>query len=74
MEGMNLPGKVHQGFASIASSLWPYIKSALQYLVLQKNKGDIKNVYVAGHSLGGGVATLVAYAAQVSSTLQDSSA
>jgi len=64
--GMYLPGRVHQGFASVASSLWPGIKSALHSLVKHKSSGRaITHVYVAGHSLGAAVATLMAYAVQV---------
>jgi hypothetical protein len=54
---------VHQGFANVASSLWPGITAALQDVI--KSNGKIDNVYVAGHSLGAGVATLISYATQV---------
>lgn len=61
-----LPGRVHQGFATVAASLWPGIKEALHSLVKDQSSGTaIKHVYVAGHSLGAAVSTLIAYRAQV---------
>ena len=61
------PGRVHVGFATVAASLWPGVKSALNSIVKHKSTGaTINNVYVAGHSLGAGVATLISFAAQVS--------
>lgn len=59
----DLPGNVHQGFAAIATSLWPGLQSALQNLVA--SPAGVTNVYVAGHSLGAGVATLLSYGVQV---------
>jgi triacylglycerol esterase/lipase EstA (alpha/beta hydrolase family) len=62
---MMLPGRVHQGFATVAASLWPGIKEALHSLVKDKSSGTaIKHVYVAGHSLGAAVSTLIAYRAR----------
>ena len=66
------PGKVHQGFASVAASLWGGVAAALQELITAK--GKIDNVYVAGHSLGAGVATLVSYGAQVGAHMHASMA
>lgn len=63
-----VPGMIHKGFAKATAGLWPSLRSALQSIVTQgtKRQTAIKHVYVAGNSLGGGVATLVAYLAQVS--------
>jgi hypothetical protein len=64
--GRLLPGHVHQGFSNIAASLWPGLQAALDRLVKNRSSGtSIKQVYVAGHSLGAGVATLVSYSVQV---------
>lgn len=61
------PGKVHAGFSGVAATLWPGISAALNKLVKLRSTGvPIKHVYVAGHSLGAGVSTLISYAAQVS--------
>lgn len=60
---INLPGQVHQGFARVAESLWGGVAAALQALI--SVNGQLDNVYVAGHSLGAGVATLISYGAQV---------
>lgn len=74
---LRLPGRVHQGFASIAASIWPPLRSALSQLMPSRDNGNwhpgsgwgsprgISNVYVSGHSLGAGVATLIAYTMQV---------
>ncbi|WIA41719.1 hypothetical protein OEZ86_009064 [Tetradesmus obliquus] len=59
---LNLPGNVHQGFAAIATSLWPGVQAALQELLA--SPAGVSNVYVAGHSLGAGVATLLSYGMQ----------
>lgn len=62
---MSMPGRVHQGIAAVAETLWPDMQAALQRLLEgQSTKGTIKNVYIVGHSLGAGVATLVSYAVQ----------
>lgn len=61
------PGQVHQGFAGVAASLWGGVAAALQDL--NAANGKIDSVYVAGHSLGAGVATLVSYGAQVGAWL-----
>lgn len=60
--GIPLPGRVHQGFARVAASLWPGVQAALQSL---STTSKITNVYIAGHSLGAGVSTLLAYGTQV---------
>jgi esterase/lipase len=61
--GIELPGSVHQGFARVAASLWQGgLSAALQSL---SSSTKITNVYVAGHSLGAGVSTLVSYGVQV---------
>lgn len=66
VSNMKLPGRVHSGFATVAASLWPGIKEALHSLVKDQSSGTaIKHVYVAGHSLGAAVSTLIAYRAQV---------
>lgn len=57
-----LPGRIHQGFARVAASLWPGVQAALQSLSATHK---ITNVYIAGHSLGAGVSTLLAYGIQV---------
>lgn len=57
-----LPGRVHQGFARVAASLWPGVQAALQSL---SATSKITNVYIAGHSLGAGASTLLAYGTQV---------
>lgn len=54
---------MHDGFASAYRQLWPGVQAALSELVAGPSP-VAREVYVAGHSLGGGVATLVAYAAQ----------
>jgi hypothetical protein len=59
------PGATHQGFTAIANTLWNNgLRAALYSNVVQ---GTVTSVSVAGHSLGAGVAQLVAYATQVSS-------
>jgi esterase/lipase len=57
------PGATHKGFTAIANTLWCNgLRAALyRHAVL----GNVTAVSVAGHSLGAGVAQLVAYAAQV---------
>lgn len=55
---------VHDGFASAFRQLWPGIQAALSELVAQGPSPQAREVYVAGHSLGGGLGTLVAFAAQ----------
>lgn len=67
---LNLPGNVHQGFAAIATSLWPGVQAALQELVA--SPAGVSNVYVAGHSLGAGVATLLSYGMQVIAHMHES--
>eukprot|EP00882_Tetradesmus_deserticola_P012343 GHRQ01013082.1.p1 GENE.GHRQ01013082.1~~GHRQ01013082.1.p1 ORF type:complete len:319 (+),score=51.77 GHRQ01013082.1:1236-2192(+) len=60
---LKFPGKTHAGFTAIANKLWlEGLRDALYRNVV---KGHIKSVAVTGHSLGAGVAQLVAYAAQV---------
>lgn len=51
---------VHYGFLGMFRQIWPTVQAALDTLVLDANT----DVFVAGHSLGGGVGTLVALAAQ----------
>lgn len=75
---LHLPGRVHQGFASIVASIWPALRSALSSLLsgtqgyhdsyhsYDRGSRGIRNIYVSGHSLGAGVATLIAYTMQVS--------
>jgi hypothetical protein len=61
---LGLPGRVHAGFAGIAEQLWSNgVKAALDSHVLS---GRVSTVQFSGHSLGAGVATLLAYASQVS--------
>jgi pimeloyl-ACP methyl ester carboxylesterase len=63
---ITFPGQVHQGFARVAASLWGSsggIAAALKDVI--DTNGKINNVYVAGHSLGAGVATLISYGTQV---------
>ncbi|HEK0602092.1 hypothetical protein CHI96_00005 [Proteus mirabilis] len=43
----------HEGFAYEATKLYPLIKKAL------KNKPEIKDIYICGHSLGGAVASIL---------------
>lgn len=63
-------GRVHAGFANVAASLWPSVRSALHSLVKDRSTGTtVKHVYVAGHSLGAGVATLLSFAVQVCHSL-----
>eukprot|EP00775_Hariotina_reticulata_P007421 gene7421-7630_t len=57
-----LPGRTHAGITGVAGSLWTSgIQRALDRYVV---RGSITSVSVAGHSLGAGVATIVAYMAQ----------
>jgi hypothetical protein len=60
---VSFPGATHKGFTAIANTLWRNgLRAALyRHAVL----GDVTAVSVAGHSLGAGVAQLVAYATQV---------
>jgi len=58
-----LPGRTHFGITRIARRLWNTgIKGALDQHV---GSGTVTDVSIAGHSLGAGVATIVAYLAQV---------
>ncbi|KAL4425099.1 hypothetical protein ABPG77_010413 [Micractinium sp. CCAP 211/92] len=54
---------VHYGFGSVFEQLWPDVQAALSDLALGPSSAA-SQVFIAGHSLGGGVATLLAYAAQ----------
>lgn len=65
---ITFPGQVHQGFARVAASLWGGVAAALKDVI--GTNGQINNVYVAGHSLGAGVATLIAYGTQVCARLR----
>lgn len=60
---LKFPGKTHQGFTELTNALWRNgVREALYSNVV---KGSITSVSIAGHSMGGSVATLLAYAAQV---------
>lgn len=64
---LSYPGATHKGFSAIAITLWfNGLRCALYTYVV---KGRVKSVSVAGHSLGAGVAQLVAYLTQVSGRL-----
>jgi hypothetical protein len=64
---LGLPGKVHAGFARIAEQLWANgLKAAVDTHVVA---GSVSTVQFSGHSLGAGVATLLAYTSQVSSAV-----
>ncbi|KAL4431070.1 hypothetical protein ABPG75_006326 [Micractinium tetrahymenae] len=54
---------VHYGFGSVYEQLWPEVQAALSDLALGPSPAATQ-VFIAGHSLGAGVATLLAYAAQ----------
>uniref|UniRef100_A0A383WB42 Fungal lipase-type domain-containing protein n=1 Tax=Tetradesmus obliquus TaxID=3088 RepID=A0A383WB42_TETOB len=59
---LKFPGKTHQGFTELTNALWRNgVREALYSNVV---KGSITSVSIAGHSMGGSVATLLAYAAQ----------
>ncbi|KAF6264017.1 hypothetical protein COO60DRAFT_1634699 [Scenedesmus sp. NREL 46B-D3] len=59
---LSYPGATHKGFSAIAITLWfNGLRCALYTYVV---KGRVKSVSVAGHSLGAGVAQLVAYLTQ----------
>lgn len=74
---LRLPGRVHQGFALISASIWPALRSAFDSLLPGSGSGThpyyrhnkpprgIRNIYISGHSLGAGVATLISYTMQV---------
>lgn len=51
----------HYGFTSVFQKIWSTVSSEISTHV---GNGDVKHIYVTGHSLGAGVATLVGYAAQ----------
>lgn len=55
-------GPVHAGFAEIFVQIWPEVQGALDELML--NSTLATQVTITGHSLGAGVSTLLAYAAQ----------
>lgn len=57
-----VPGHVHRGFYNIAKAIWPGIRTALRELTVGQG---IRHAWLTGHSLGGGVGTLISYAAQV---------
>lgn len=54
-EAFNGVGLVHNGFQEELNKLWKGIESSLKIM-----KTDGKNLYIAGHSLGGAMATLCA--------------
>ncbi|KAI8465348.1 MAG: Alpha/Beta hydrolase protein [Monoraphidium minutum] len=58
-------GLVHRGFLEMFKELWPPVYEALEKEVLGAagGAGGVKHVYLAGHSLGAGVATLLTHAA-----------
>lgn len=59
------PGQTHEGFSKLAAYVWATgVQSALDDLVLAPGS-NIQHVVVAGHSMGGGVGTLLAYTTQV---------
>jgi pimeloyl-ACP methyl ester carboxylesterase len=53
---LGLSGKVHAGFAYSLRSQWTHIEAAIN-----RFGGYNKPLYIAGHSLGGALATLAAY-------------
>lgn len=53
------PGLIHKGFATALSAIWPEVQRSLRTAIARKS-----SIFVAGHSLGAGVSTLTAYAAQ----------
>lgn len=57
----NLPGKVHEGFYTALTSIYPQIKAAVQALKAHGSPAASLPVYVTGHSKGGGMAPLAAY-------------
>lgn len=54
---------VHWGFSTVYQQLWPGVQAALAQLVAAPG-APAAELFVTGHSLGAGVATLVAFAAQ----------
>jgi Lipase (class 3) len=58
VSGDNLPGKVHKGFLGSLNNLWPDIA-----VWLADVKASGKQLYVTGHSKGGGLSYLGAYRA-----------
>ena len=54
-EAHNGHGLVHNGFQTELDKLWPKIQASLKIM-----KTDGKNIFIAGHSLGGAMATLCA--------------
>lgn len=58
-------GETHYGFTLLAQALWPDLQSMLQYEIITADKAKRPvSMIVAGHSLGGSVANLLAFAAR----------
>jgi len=61
------PGRTHQGFSRLSAYIWTSsVQEAVDSLVLRQGS-SIEHVVVAGHSMGAGVGTLLAYTIQVGS-------
>jgi acetyl esterase/lipase len=56
----NFPGETHAGFTRGFEALWPHVRSALQANAAVG--GKMSSVTFTGHSQGGAVAALLAYA------------
>lgn len=56
------PGMLSKGFLFAARVLWPALEQVLLAEVVQ---GSVRDVTVAGHSLGAAMATMLSYRAQV---------
>ena len=52
---------MHYGFSLIFNETWAEVQAALDALVVT---GKVTQVFVAGHSMGAGIATLIGYATQ----------
>eukprot|EP00879_Flechtneria_rotunda_P017599 GHRR01018449.1.p1 GENE.GHRR01018449.1~~GHRR01018449.1.p1 ORF type:complete len:430 (+),score=136.16 GHRR01018449.1:204-1493(+) len=57
------PGSFHAGFHHAAAEIWPQLEPVLQQQLIQGN-GTITQLTIAAHSLGAGVAQLLAAKAQ----------
>jgi Lipase (class 3) len=64
VSGDGLPGRVHQGFLGSLDNLWPDIG-----VWLADVKASGKQLYITGHSKGGGLAYLATYRAAVTAAI-----
>ena len=61
--GEIFPSPVHAGFNGAFQQIWPATRAALEALATGPSP-QVTQIFVTGHSLGGAVGSLLAYAAQ----------